>query len=139
MVKHRFIFRTASSPFMTPILCMWSNYGIIRPYAKYRPKISSFGRRFGHLVRPQSCLGAHRMIKRRFLFFSNVFSPVRDADTLHVVGSYHDPTPCKVSAQNLLFLLSRVFPDAMVMVVGISCSIQMIRLGFVHEMFFSNF
>jgi hypothetical protein len=36
-------------------------------------------------------------------FFPNGFSPVRDADTLHVVGSYHDPTTCKVSYQNILF------------------------------------
>jgi hypothetical protein len=78
------------------------------------------------------------MIKCQF-FFSNVFSPVRDADTLHVVKSHHDPTTCKVSAHNLLFWLSRVVPDAMVMVVGVSCAIHVIRSGFVHEQFFSNF
>jgi hypothetical protein len=79
-----------------------------------------------------SCLGAHKMIKR-FLFF---FSPVRDADTLHVVGSYHDPTTCKVlSEQNILFWSSRAAPDAMVVLFVI----HVIRLGFVRGMFFSNF
>jgi hypothetical protein len=64
--------------------------------------------------------------------FPNGFSPVRDVDTLHVVGSYHDPTTCKVSEQNILFWSSRAAPDAMVVLVGI----HVIRSGFVREMFF---
>jgi hypothetical protein len=70
-----------------------------------------------------------------FFFSPSGFSPVRAADTLHVVGSYHDPTTCKVLEQNILFWSSRAAPDAMVVLVGI----HMIRSGFVREMFFSNF
>jgi hypothetical protein len=51
--------------------------------------------------------------------FPNGFSPVRNADTLHVVGSYHDPTTFKVSAQYMLIWPSRAAPDAMVVVLGI--------------------
>jgi hypothetical protein len=71
-------------------------------------------------VRPQ-LPGSAQNDQTSLSFFSNVFSPVRNADTLHVVGSCHNPTTCKVSAQHFLFWLSRVVPDAMVMVVGISC------------------
>jgi hypothetical protein len=52
--------------------------------------------------------------------FPNGFSPVSNADTLHVVGSWHDPTTWKASAQNLLFWSSRAAPDAMVVIVRIS-------------------
>jgi hypothetical protein len=45
--------RTASRPFATLILCMWSNDTIIRPHAKYRPKRMAGCRRFGHLGRSQ--------------------------------------------------------------------------------------
>jgi hypothetical protein len=137
MIKRRFLFfRTASGPFATPILCMWSDHTMIRPHAKYRPEISSFGRRFGHLVHPQ-LPGSAQNDQASLSFFSNGFSPVHDADTFHVVESYHDPTTCKVSAQNALFWLSRVVPDAMVvMVVGISYSIRVIRSGLVQEIFF---
>jgi hypothetical protein len=65
-------------------------------------------------------------------FFPNGFSPVRDADTLHVAGSYHDPTTCKVSEQSILFWSNRAAPDAMVVLVGI----HVIRWGFVAGMFF---
>jgi hypothetical protein len=112
---------------------------MIRPHAKYRHREwASFGQRFGHLVRPQ-LPGSAQNDQTSLSFFSNGFSPVRDADTLHVVKLYHDPTTCKVSAQNLLLWLSRMVPDDMVMVVGISCSIHVILSGFVHGMFFSNF
>jgi hypothetical protein len=93
---------------------------MIRRHAKYRPKISSFGRRFGHLVVRPQLLGSAQNDQTSLSFFPNSFSPVRRADTLHVVGAYHDPTTCKVSAQNLLFWLSRVAPDAIVVIVGIS-------------------
>jgi hypothetical protein len=33
------------------------------------------------------------------IVFPNRFLAVRDTDTLHVVGSYHDPTICKVSVE----------------------------------------
>jgi hypothetical protein len=75
---------------------------------------------FGHLGGSQA------------FFFPNGFSPLRGADTLHVVGSYHDPTTCKVSEQNMLSWSSRAAPDAMVVLVGI----RVIRSGFVREMFF---
>jgi hypothetical protein len=80
-------FRTAFRQFAVPILCMWLDSITIRPHAKYRPKRSSFWRRFGHLVRPQ--------------LFLNGFSPIRDADTLHVVGSGHGSTSCKVSTKTI--------------------------------------
>jgi hypothetical protein len=39
-----------------------------------------------------------------FSFFPNSFLGVRGADTLYVVvGSYHDPTACKVSLPNRRF------------------------------------
>jgi hypothetical protein len=50
-----------------------------------------------------SCLGAHKMMNAVFFFFSDGFPGVRGADTLHVVGSYHDPTTCKVSLPNMRF------------------------------------
>jgi hypothetical protein len=132
MVKHRFRFSKRL------LVRSRRRYSMIRPHAKNRPEISSFGRRFGHLVHPQ-LPGSAQNDQMSLSFFSNDFSPVRDANTLHVIGSYHDLTTCKVSSQNSLFWLSRVVPDAMVMVVGISCSIHVIRSGFVHEIFFSNF
>jgi hypothetical protein len=117
-------FETAYRLFVTPILCMWSDHAMIRhamirPHAKYRPKRMAGCRRFGNG-------------QIQFSFFLNGFSPVRDADTLHVVGSCHDPTTCKVSEQNILFWLSGAAQDAMVILVGI----HVIRSGFVREMFF---
>jgi hypothetical protein len=38
-----FFLRTSSHPFVTPILCMWSDHTIIRPHAKYQRKICYFG------------------------------------------------------------------------------------------------
>jgi hypothetical protein len=81
--------------------------------------------------------GAHRCLQApkwssAVFFFPNGFSPVCDADTLHVVGSYHDLTTCKVSEQNILFWLRRAAPDAKVILVRI----HVIRSGFVREMFF---
>jgi hypothetical protein len=111
--------RTASRAFAAPILCMRSDDGMIRPHAKYRPQISSFGRRFGHLVRPQ-LPGSAQNDQTSLSFFPKGFSPIHRADTLHVVGAYHGPTTCKVSAQHSLFWLSRVAPDAIVVIVGIS-------------------
>jgi hypothetical protein len=163
---------------------------MIRPHAKYRRKPSIFWQRFGHLVRPQlpgsaqnnhtfsffpnglslvrdadtlhvvgSChdlttckvspetngwmptfwpFGALTGTCERpkwsnaVFFFPNGFSPVCNADTLYVVGSYHNPTTCKVSEQNILFWSSRAALDAMVALVGL----HVIRSGFVREMFF---
>jgi hypothetical protein len=49
-----------------------------------------------------SCLGAHKMMNA-ISFFSDGFPGVRGAYGLHVVGSYHDPTTCKVSLPNMRF------------------------------------
>jgi hypothetical protein len=43
MIKRRFLFRTSSHPFVTPILCMWSDHTMIRPHAKYQCNICYFG------------------------------------------------------------------------------------------------
>ena len=91
-------FRTASRPFAAPILCIWSDTITIRAHAKYRPKRSSFWQRFGHLVRPQ-LPGSAQNDQTLYSFFPNGFPAVRGADTLHVVGSCHDPTPCQVTAE----------------------------------------
>jgi hypothetical protein len=83
-------FRTASDPFGTPILRMWSDHGMIPSHAKYRPEISSFGRRFVHLVRLQLPGRSAQNDQTSLSFFPNFFSPVRDTDTFHVVRSYYD-------------------------------------------------
>jgi hypothetical protein len=101
---------------------------MIRPHAKYRPKRMAGCRRFGHL----GCSQVPASAPNAVFFFPNGFSPVRDADTLHMVGSYHDPTTRKVSEQNILFWSSRAAPDAMVVLDGI----HVIRSGFVREIFF---
>jgi hypothetical protein len=42
-----------------------------------------------------------------FSFFPNGFPTIHGADTLHVVvGSYHDPTTCKLSAETTRWLLT---------------------------------
>jgi hypothetical protein len=41
-----------------------------------------------------------------FSFFSNGFPAICGADTLHLVGSYHDRTTCKVSAETIRWLLT---------------------------------
>jgi hypothetical protein len=68
----RFLFfRTASRPFAEPILFIWSDTITIRPHAKYRPKRSSFCRRFGYLVRPQ-LTGSAENDPTSFFFFEGV-------------------------------------------------------------------
>jgi hypothetical protein len=131
MIKRFLFFRTAYRWFVTPILCMWSDHAMIRPHAKYRPKRMAGCRRYGHLGRSEVPASAPSG-QMQFSFFPTGFSPVRDADTLHMVGSYHDPTTCKVSEQNILFWSSRAAPDAMVVLVGI----HVIHSRFVREMFF---
>jgi hypothetical protein len=40
----------------------------------------------------------------KFLFiFPNGFPGIRGADTLHAVGSWYNPTTCKVSTENIQF------------------------------------
>jgi hypothetical protein len=82
----------------------------------------------------QSIPGSAQNDRTSLFFFSNVFLPLYDANILHVVERAGPSL-----AYNLLFWLSRAVPDAMVMVVGISCWIHVIRSGFMHEMFVSNF
>jgi hypothetical protein len=57
------------------------------------------------LEKAQSSDTFETMAKCR-IHFSEGFSPVRDADTLHVVGSYHDPTTCKVSPETIDLVLT---------------------------------
>jgi hypothetical protein len=70
---------------------------MIRPHAKYRRREQVKRRSkkkkvtFDHFVRSQAAGGAQdgQNVAQKWIFL---------VDTLHVAGSYHDPTRCKVSA-----------------------------------------
>jgi hypothetical protein len=131
--------------FDTTTLHVIGSYYRIRSYVKFQRKIPAGWRDIGHVSE-----GAHKACCERpkwpnvvFMFSKKTTSrpfamPILCMWSEHI---YHDPTTCKVSAQNLLFWSRRAAPDAMVMAGrrNIQSSPRDSSSGFVREMFFYNF
>jgi hypothetical protein len=103
MVKFVFVF-----PNGFPGICGTDTLNAFRSWydpttCKVSTETIQFWATFWPSCAPPQLPGSAQNDQTSLYFFPNGFSLVCDADTLHVVGSYHDPITCKVSAQNSLF------------------------------------